>query len=107
MVGTKRKTKTRIQQKGRFGRFKSRQALREIFVKTPGGRTITQFRKKKPKQARCANCSRVLPGIARERPYKMKKIAKSQKKSERPFGGNLCSSCARRKIINETRSEQK
>ena len=108
MVGKKRKTeKTKIKQIGRFGRYKARRAYRQIFVKTPGGRTVTQYKKRKPKQARCANCGAILKGIARERPYKMKNMPKIKKTVSRAYGGYLCSRCARKQIVKETRSEKK
>ena len=95
MVGQKSKTKQKIQREGRFGRFKSRQAHRMISVKVPGGRTVIHFKKKKPAKAKCGKCGAFLPGVARERPYKMQNMPKTAKRPERPYGGNLCSKCTR------------
>ncbi len=79
-------------------KFKSR-TFRRVKVKTPGGRTVTHYRKRKPAKAKCASCKAPLKGVPRERPYKIKRLAKTKKRPERPFGGVLCSRCARKKII--------
>ena len=105
MVGAKRKTKSKIQRKGRFGRFKSRRSYRMIFTKTPGSRTTIHFKKKKPGKAKCAVCHKVLQGTVRERPYKMKKIPKTKKRPTRPYGGYLCSKCTRKLIVKEARTK--
>ena len=104
MVGTKRKSKVNTRREGRYGRFKSRQALRMVYVRTPGGVTVTQYKKKKPKKVPCAICGKALSGVPRERPYKMQNMPKTKKRPERPYGGNLCSACMRRKLIRKSRS---
>lgn len=96
-------TINKVQNEGRYGRFKSRKALKMKYVKIPGGRTVIHFEKKKPKSAKCSICRDVLPGTIRELPYKTSKVAKSSRRPERPYGGNLCSSCSRRKIISIAR----
>lgn len=83
-------------------RLRSR-SLRRIFRKVPGNRISLQYRKKKPNASRCGNCGSVLKGIPREIPYKMRGMAKSKKRPERPFGGVLCSSCMRQKMIDKAR----
>ncbi len=103
MVGQKAKGKQKIQGEGRYGRYKSKKSYRMVFVKTPGGETTTHYKKKKPVAAKCASCGAKLPGISRERPYKMQNMPKTAKKSERPFGGYYCSKCARNEIKQEAR----
>ena len=83
-------------------RLRSR-SLRKIFTKVPGGETNIHFKKKKPKAAKCGNCGAVLKGIPREFPFRMKKMAKTKKRPERPYGGVLCSRCMRENIINKVR----
>jgi len=73
-------------------------SLRRVFVRTPGGETRIQYRKRKPAKAKCNSCGAVLKGVIRERPHVMKKTAKSKKRPERPYGGALCSRCMRAKI---------
>jgi len=79
------------------GRFKSR-TLRKVFKRLPGQKTKQFFLKRNPKQAKCSECSSLLHGIPRKRPYKMMNLAKTKKRPERPYGGKLCSSCTRKKI---------
>ncbi len=79
------------------GKHKSR-TLRKVFRKTPGGRVVKHYRKRKVKAAKCSLCSVVLKGVTRKIPSKMAKLSKTKKKVSRPFGGNLCSRCARAKI---------
>ena len=70
-------------------------SLRRVKVKTPGGRVVTHFKKKKPQAAHCAGCGDVLKGVPRERSFKMQKMAKTKKRPERAYGGVLCSKCSR------------
>lgn len=84
------------------GHHKSR-TFRRVFRKTPGGRTILMYKKRKPSKAHCACCGRVLNGVPRERPYVIKKLPKTQRRPERPYGGMLCSACTRKRIIEEAR----
>ncbi|MBT5022651.1 50S ribosomal protein L34e [Candidatus Woesearchaeota archaeon] len=78
--------------------------LRRVKVKTPGGSVTTQYRKRKPSKAKCHNCGELLKGVPRERPYKMQTMAKTSKRPERPYGGQLCSKCSRRMMILKSRS---
>ena len=79
------------------GKHKSR-SMRRVKVKTPGAKVVIHYRKRKPSKAHCAGCGAVLPGVARARPYKMKTMAKTKKRPERPFAGQLCTKCSRAKI---------
>ncbi len=99
MVGGQAKGKSRIIRIGQPRKLKSR-TFRRIFVKTPGGKTVVHFKKRKPGKARCARCGKMLHGVARERPYKMRRMAKSKKRPKRAFGGYYCGSCIR-EIIKE------
>ena len=100
-------TKGKKQNEGRYGRYKARGAYRLVSRKTPGGRTVIQYKKRKPKNAKCGMCGAVLPGTPRERPHKMKNMAKTKKTPSRPYGGNLCSKCSRKKIIAEAKNDRK
>ncbi len=72
-------------------------------VKTPGGEVKTHYKERKPKKAKCGMCGKELKGVPRERPSKLSKIPKTQRRPERKFGGVLCSSCSRKKILAEAR----
>jgi large subunit ribosomal protein L34e len=78
------------------GSRKSR-SLRRIFVKTSKGAKLT-YAKRKPSKAHCAECGQVLHGVASERPYKMSKMSKTEKRPDRPYAGKLCSKCMRLQI---------
>ena len=76
-------------------------SLRKVHVRTPGGVNKVHYKKKKPSIAKCIICGAPLKGVPRERPYKMMNVAKTKKRPERPYGGVLCSKCAREKIKQE------
>ncbi len=84
---------------------KRSRSLRKIFVKTPGGRTTVHYKYRKPKVAHCGKCGAKLKGIVRERPYKMKKMAKSKKKVSRPYSGVLCTKCMRALFTEKARKQ--
>ncbi len=67
-------------------------------VRTPGARVVTHYVKRKPNKAHCAVCGAVLKGVPRELPSKMRNLAKTEKRPERPYGGVLCSACMREKM---------
>ena len=80
-------------------------SLRRVHIRVPSGVSKLFYKKRKPQKAKCGECGAVLQGVARERPTKMQNITKSQKRPERKYGGVLCPSCTKRKIIAETRSK--
>ena len=77
--------------------------FRRVHKRTPGGRTKIDYVARKPKKLVCSNCGKELMGIPRLRPAKMRKTAKTEKRPQRPYGGVLCSSCTRRRMIEVTR----
>ncbi len=66
---------------------------RRIHVTTPGGEGVVHYEKRKPGPARCARCGRPLNAVPRLRPNRMKRLSKTSKRPERPYGGVLCASC--------------
>lgn len=72
-------------------------------VKTPGGELRIHYRKEKPSPALCANCRKPLHGVPRQRAIAFGSLSRSQKRPERPYGGNLCSACMREKIKSKIR----
>lgn len=85
------------------GAKKSR-TFRRVNVKTPGGKTILSYRKRKPSKAKCSNCGKVLSGVPRARDYKIQNMAKTEKRPSRAYGGNMCSKCSRDLIKEKARS---
>ncbi len=85
------------------GKLRSR-TLRRVFVKTPGGKTTLQHRNRKPSAAVCGNCGATLKGVPREIPSELKKLPKTSRRPERPYGGVLCSRCTRQLIKEQARA---
>lgn len=83
---------------------KRSRTFRRVFVKTPGGKNVLHYRKRKPAKAHCASCGALLHGVPRERPYVMQRLGKTEKRPERKFGGQLCSRCSRFKLREHARS---
>ncbi len=86
------------------GRFKSR-TFRRVHVKTPGGTTVTHYKRRKPKKAHCARCGKVLAGTPHVLPKKLKKISKTWKRPERPYGGVLCGTCMKQLMLKNAQAE--
>ena len=68
-------------------------SLRRVYRRSPSGRTIVLYERRKPGPARCARCGKPLPGVPRLRPSKLRGLSKTAKRPERPYGGVLCSTC--------------
>jgi len=83
-------------------RHRSR-SMRRKQKKTPGGTTGQTYLARKPGLHKCAECGAELKGIPRLKPSKAANKARSAKRPERPYGGFLCSRCARQKIKQEAR----
>lgn len=84
------------------GKFKSR-TYRRVKTKVPGGKTVTHYTKRKLSTPKCASCKKTLKGIKTMTAKTLKKAAKSEKTTNRPYGGNLCSECARKLAKNIAR----
>ncbi len=82
--------------------YKSRSWKRK-YVRTPGGRTVIHFERRKPKVAHCALCGRPLNGYPRGRPGDIRKLPKTAKRPERPYP-NLCPSCMRKVMKAQVRA---
>ena len=83
-------------------RYRSR-SYKRVRKNTPGGKNVLRYKKKKPSNHVCAECGKVLHGVPRGRPYEINKLSKTQKRPSRPFGGYLCSECARKRFKAEAR----
>ncbi len=79
-------------------------SYKRTFKKTPGGVTVLHYKKKKPSKHLCADCGKLLHAVPRARPYQIRKLPKSKKRPNRPYGGYLCSECARKIFKREARS---
>lgn len=84
------------------GRRRSR-TFRRVFVRTPGGRNVIHYKARKPSRSHCANCGTVLQGMKAIKSRALSALPKTEKRPERPYGGQLCSGCMRRTIIEQIR----
>jgi large subunit ribosomal protein L34e len=73
-------------------------ALRKIKKRLPGGGTIIHYLRRRPSFAKCSDCGKPLHGVPRERPAVIRRFSKSKKAPSRPYGGNLCSGCTRKRV---------
>ncbi|UCD26893.1 MAG: 50S ribosomal protein L34e [Candidatus Bathyarchaeota archaeon] len=62
-------------------------------VKSPGKHREIHYGKEKTGFSHCAKCGRVLSGVPRSNPSRLHKIAASQRRVERMYGGHLCHIC--------------
>ncbi len=78
-------------------------SLRRVKITTPGGKRTIHYRKGKPSKAVCGSCGKELAGVPRERPFRIKRLSKTQRRPERPYGGVLCSACTRKTLKEKAR----
>ncbi len=71
----------------------------KIKRKTPGNRVATHKRREKTSKHNCALCGAVLHGVKRGTNSQIRKSKKSQRRPERPYGGQLCTRCTRKVIV--------
>lgn len=84
------------------GKQKSR-SKRRVYRRTPSGKVVIHYVKRRPRKAHCADCGGKLAGVPALAPTFMRNLAKSSKRPERAYGGVLCSYCSRREIISKSR----
>lgn len=72
-------------------------------MRVPSGQTVLHHRRRRNAAPQCAQCRVILPGVARGTKTIVKKIPRSARRPERPFGGYFCSACTRRTIIARVR----
>lgn len=86
------------------GRHKSG-SMRKVFVRTPGGKTATKYKLRKPSRAVCPMTGEYLQGVPHARPANLRRLPKTKRRPQRAFGGVLSSRASRRVIIGRARSE--
>jgi len=78
---------------------------RRISVRTPSGRVVVHYEKRRPGAAKCSVCGRPLNGVPSLRPSGMSKLAKTEKRPERMHGGVVCPSCLARGLREAARAQ--
>jgi large subunit ribosomal protein L34e len=74
-------------------------------VRTING-TKTTYTRRKPKVGTCPRTGEKLKGVPRELPVKMKNLAKTEKRPQRPFGGVLSSKASRQELKKRVRTKE-
>ena len=75
--------------------LRMKKSMKKVKRKTPTGQNILVYRKKRRGAAVCSNCGRELHGIPRARDAEMRKLAASERRPNRKFGGCYCADCSR------------
>lgn len=74
-----------------------------VKVRTPSGKVVMRFKARKPAFAKCAACGKTLHGVKRLGRAELRKLAKSERRPERPYGGYLCTECSRETLRERAR----
>jgi len=80
-------------------------SVKRKYVKLPGGRTTIHYKRKKPGYAKCMLCGGKLGGVPRGTPAEIRKLAHSERRPERIYGGVLCPKCLKQKLKEAIRFE--
>ncbi len=70
---------------------------------SPSGKAVSKYKTKKPAKATCSICSKKLNAVPNRTPNEMGKLAKTEKRPQRAFGGILCNSCTQQIYKEKTR----
>lgn len=84
-------------------RYRSK-SYKQRYVRTTGGRTKVHYKEKRASLASCASCGRPLGGVPQVKASKLRSLPRSSRMPNRPFGGYLCSACARQAIKEAARA---
>ena len=71
---------------------------------TPGNKTVTVYKSKKPSVARCQLTGQKLSGVPRLSQAKIKHLSRSARRPTRPFGGVLSPAAMKRVLIERVRN---
>jgi len=77
---------------------------RRVIRRVPSGEVVVHYEKRRPNRARCAICGAELNGVPTLRPSQLAKLAKTEKRPERPYGGYICPKCLARGIREALRA---
>lgn len=67
-------------------------SYKRVYRRTPGGRTVIHYERRKNTPMRCGRCGAVLAGVP-VKESERRALPKTLKRPERMFGGNLCPRC--------------
>lgn len=78
--------------------------MKKVKRRTPSGKINIHKKREKPALAKCANCKKPLQGVPKLVSSQMRKLAKTKRRPEKPYGGYLCTSCSRELFRERIRS---
>ena len=86
--------------------YRSRSKKRRS-IRTPGGKSVIHYKKKKVSKHHCGRCGNALSGVPNAIPSAIGKMSKSERIPERPYAGVLCSDCTEALMRYTTKFEVK
>ncbi|MFQ5979680.1 MAG: 50S ribosomal protein L34e [Candidatus Heimdallarchaeota archaeon] len=84
------------------GKEKSHSLRRTKYV-TPGARARTHYTRRPSKRDRCRVCGGVLHASRKLTRNRVNTLSKTERRAERPFGGDVCGRCLRAGIAKAVR----
>jgi len=66
-------------------------------------KVVIREKRRKGNVAKCARCGKQLHGVPRLNASELKKLAKTQKRPERAYGGYYCSTCTKQLFKEKAR----
>lgn len=72
---------------------------RRAVSKTPGGKLVYLYKKKRGSVPKCGDCKVKLHGIKPARPKELMSMSRRLKTVSRTYGGSRCPKCVRSRII--------
>ncbi|MEM0026866.1 MAG: 50S ribosomal protein L34e [Ignisphaera sp.] len=69
-------------------------SYKRMHRKTPGGKTVVHYERRKNTPMKCARCGAILNGVPIKDDLR-RKLPKTLKRPQRMFGGVLCANCLR------------
>lgn len=73
-------------------------SIRRVKKTTPAGRRVLHYSRRRSGSAKCAVCKKTLQGVPKGTVSQIRKLPKTEKRPERPYGGYLCSNCMKKTI---------
>ena len=69
--------------------------MKTFKVRVPSGKVIIRTKRARISSSVCANCKKELYGMPRLHDAKFSKLAKTQKRPSRAYGGYFCANCTK------------
>ncbi|HID80249.1 MAG TPA: 50S ribosomal protein L34e [Ignisphaera sp.] len=82
--------------------YRSR-SMKRVIRRTPGGRVVIHYERRKNTVMRCGRCGAILNGVP-IKDSERRKLPKTKKRPERMFGGVLCARCLKEILKEAVRS---